>query len=132
MSEQEKLVRQLKINGWIIMLAMSLASLFSFTSEITLGVVIGGLLVTVNLTLLSRVVVKAMAPGSKVTPKSVLPKYYLCFMITLAVIAALIILHLVNGVALLLGLSVFLLDLFSVVLPLAGKIVYKTITKEAV
>lgn len=130
--EERDLVFRLNLNGWVVLFALILTSLVFLSLEMTAGVVVGGLLVTVNLQLLHRAVSRALNPGRRVTPQSVLPKFYLCFLATGMIIFILISQHLVNGLGLLLGLSVFLLDVFLVVAHLAGKIVYKTITKEAV
>jgi hypothetical protein len=63
----------------------------------------------------------------------VLPKFYLCFLTTAAILFVLISRHLVNELGLLLGLSVFIAAVFLVVARLAGRILYRTIIlKEAV
>jgi hypothetical protein len=130
--EERDLVLRLNINGWVIFLAMALTSLVYLPREITIGVFLGGLLVAINLSFLHRAVVRALEPGNRVTPKSILPKFYLCFLATVGVIFVLISQHLVDGLGLLMGLSVFILNVFFIVIHLAGKIVYRTITKEAV
>jgi len=130
--EERDLVLRLKVNGWVIMLALSLASLVYLPSDMTAGVIIGGLLVTINLHLLQRAVNRALTPGSRITPKNILPKFYLCFLATAAILFLMISQHLVHELGLLLGLSVFLWNLLILVIHLAGKIVYKTLMKEAV
>jgi hypothetical protein len=130
--EERELVLRLNINGWVIFLAMTVASVVYLPSEITMGVFLGGLLVAVNLSLLHRAVARALQPGNRVTPQSILPKFYLCFFATVTIIFVLISQNLVDELGLLLGLSVFILNVFFIVIPLAGKIVYRTITKEAV
>jgi hypothetical protein len=130
--DERNLVFQLHFNGWVMMAALTITSLLVLPADVTTGVFAGGLLVAVNLTLLKRLVYKALAKGSRVTPKNALPKFYFCFAMTVIIIFILISQHMVNVLGLLLGLAVFLLDVFWVVIQLAGRIVYKTITKEAV
>ena len=130
--DERTLTTQLNITGWVILGVLTTFSVFYLPLEASLGVAVGGLMVTLNLSLLQRVVYKASAPGSKVTPGQVLPKYYLRFLATLAVLFILISQNVVHPLGLLLGLSVFFLDVMSVVLMLSLKLVYKTITKEAV
>ena len=130
--EERDLVIRLNLYGWVIFCALVLTSLVYLPLDITVGVIVGGLLVTVNLYLLQRVVTRALRLGARVTPKSVLPRYYLCFLVTCLIIFIFISQHLVNGLGLLLGLSVFVLNVFLVAIELTAKIVYKTVTKEAV
>lgn len=130
--DERKLVTRLNSTGWIIMAVLTTVSVLYLPLEVSLGVAVGGLMVTVNLTLLHRLVFKASEPGSRVTPKNVLPKYYLRFLATLAILFVLISQNLVNPLGLLLGLLVFFLDVMGVVLALSLKLVYQTITKEAV
>ena len=129
--EGRKIVFRLMLNGWVMFISLTVASLIFLPLRVTLGVAVGGLLVAINLTLLNRVVRKALAPGSRITPQSVLPKYYLTFAATCLIIFVLISQHLVDELGLLMGLSLFIVNVFIVVFHLAGKILYETITKEA-
>ena len=130
--EEREIVTRLNVNGWILFVALTVASIAYFPLDVTLGVVAGGLLVTVNLSLLHRFVAKALSMGSKITPRDVLPKYYLTFIGTIAIIYVLISQHLVHGLGLLLGLSIFLVNLYLVAGRLAGRMVYRAIKREAV
>ncbi|MFH1139257.1 MAG: ATP synthase subunit I [Pseudomonadota bacterium] len=130
--DERKLVTRLNSTGWVILAVLTTVSVSFFPLEASLGVAMGGLLVTVNLSLLHRLVFKASEPGSRITPGMVLPKYYLRFAATLALLFILISQNLVHPLGLLLGLSVFFLDVMGVVLLLSLKLVYQTITKEAV
>ena len=129
---ERNLVHRLNLYGWIILLAMSGASAAVLPPRVATGVFVGALIVAVNLLLLRRVVRKALAPGSKVTPKSVLPKYYLTFALTALVIFILISQRVVNELGLLLGLAGFAINVFIVVFQEMGKIILKQLSKEAV
>lgn len=116
--------------SWIVLAVLTVFSLIYLPFEITVSVVIGGLLVTVNLLLFHRVLSRALAPGSKVTPQNVLVKYYLRFLGTALIIFILVSQHLVNGLGLILGLSTFILTIFLVLFSEAGTVLYRKITKE--
>lgn len=129
---ERELIIKLNLTGWVIFAALSLISLCFFSLEVIAGVITGGLLVTVNLQLLRRVVVRALRPGARVTLKNILVKYYLRFLATALIIFFLMYLHLVDGLGLLLGLSVFVISIYFVLMSLMGKFLYRKITKEAV
>lgn len=116
--------------SWIVLAVLTVFSLIYLPFEITVSVVIGGLLVTVNLLLFHRVLSRALAPGSKVTPQNVLVKYYLRFLGTVLIIFILVSQHLVNGLGLILGLSTFILTIFLVLFSELGTVLYRKITKE--
>ncbi|MDY6851066.1 MAG: ATP synthase subunit I [Thermodesulfobacteriota bacterium] len=129
---ERELIIKLNLTGWIIFAALSLVSLYFFSLEVIAGVITGGLLVTVNLQLLRRVAVRALRPGARVALKNILVKYYLRFLATALIIFFLMYLHLVDELGLLLGLSVFVMSIYFVLMSLMGKFLYKKITKEAV
>lgn len=116
--------------SWIVLAVLTVFSLIYLPFEIAVSVVIGGLLVTVNLLLFHRVLSRALAPGSKVTPQNVLVKYYMRFLGTVLIIFILVSQHLVNGLGLILGLSTFILTIFLVLFSELGTVLYRKITKE--
>ena len=130
--EEQTLVTHLNWAGWIFFLSVGLVCVATCPIDITASAMIGGMLVMVNLHFLKRVVIRASAKGSRVRPQNVLPKYYLMFALTVAVIFILISRHLVDPLGFLLGLAVFVMAVFTVVGYWACRIIYKTITKEAV
>lgn len=130
---ERSLVLRLNMNGWIIFLALAGASLAYLPLEITAGIVVGGLLVNINLHFLRRAVFKALAPGSRMTPLRQLPSYYLRFMATVIIIFILLSQHLINEIGLLIGLSVFVINVFLILVQETVKIIMKKkYTKEAV
>jgi len=129
---ERELIIKLNLAGWVIFAAVSLISLCVFSLEVIAGVITGGLLVTVNLQLLRRIVIRVVRPGTRVTLSNILIKYYLRFLATALIIFFLMYLHLVDGLGLLLGLSVFVISVYFVLMSLMGKFLYKKITKEAV
>ena len=92
------------------------------------GVLCGGLLVTLNFHLLAKTLKKALTPPHLASPKVVMAKYYVRFIISGFIIFILISKHLVNPLGLFLGLSVVVA---SIVLATACEL-KKLIFKEAV
>ena len=129
--EEKDLVDRLFVNGWIIFTALLITCFILLPPGVAISMAIGGLIVMINLIFLRRAVRGALESGRRVTPLSVLPGFYLCFFLTAFLIFSLISLKVVNCLGLLLGLSVFVLTVFFVVIHLTGRIVYKTLTKEA-
>jgi len=118
--------------SWIILGVSTIFSLLYLPGDITVGIVIGGLLVSMNLLLFHRVLSRALVPGTKVTPKNVLGKYYLRYIATVLILFILISQHLVNGLGLILGLSTFFLTIITVLFSEMGAVLYRKIIKEAV
>lgn len=129
---ERRTVLRLNVFAWIVFLAFTVSSFIHLPFEVSLGVLIGGLLVVVNLALLQVFARRALSPGAKVKIGPVLFKYYASFLATLVVIFVLMLGGFVNQTGLLIGLSVFAIALFAVAAHLAAVIVYKTIVKEAV
>jgi hypothetical protein len=92
------------------------------------GILLGGLIVTVNFHLLARTLRKALTPPHLASHNVVLAKYYLRFVISGFIIFALIAGHIVNPIGLVIGLSIVV---FSIIL--ATMIEFKKLVfKEAV
>ena len=127
-----ELTGQLWLNGLVLWIALSVSSAVYFPVKMSAGVVVGGLLAVLNLALLKRIVKQALTPGFQLRLRSILIRFYLCFAATAAVIVVLMLTRSVDGHGLLLGLGVFIFSVFVVVAQVAGSIVYKVITKEAV
>jgi len=117
--------------SWAVFAALCLFSMLIFPFKVFAGVAAGGLLVLVSFHFINRVLIKGLQKGSTVTPKSVLPKYYLRFFITVVIIFFLMSQHLVSGLGLILGFSTFIITVFSVLMLEMGTMVYKKISKEA-
>lgn len=129
--EERSLVARLRLNSWIIFLAMTMAALTGLPAEVAWGVIIGNLIVTVNVMFLKRAVYRTLDAG-RVKPTRVLPKFYLCFAATVLILFVLISQQLVHSLGLLLGLSSFCVNVFLIMVQEMGKTLYKYFSKEAV
>lgn len=92
-----------------------LALIFTvFTTPIpfALGVIAGGLLVTINFHLMCKSVKEALAPPHKTDMSPALIKYFLRFGVSIAIISMLIIKNCVHPVGLIIGLSIVVVSFF--------------------
>lgn len=98
-----------KANPYILG-AAALCSI-AFGLKFFLGVLLGGLIVTVNFALLFRTLKKALAPGNTSGYAPVLAKYYLRFMASAIIIFVLMATRIVHPIGLLIGLSVVVVSI---------------------
>ena len=128
MDIQRRIINFVTRANWILFGAASLAGFAIFARDVALGIVFGGLLVTINFHLLARTLKKALTPPHLASHNVVLAKYYLRFLITGFIIFLLIASHLVHPVGLVIGLSIVV---FSIILATICE-VKKLLLKEAV
>lgn len=93
-----------------------------------MGILCGGLIVTVNFHLLSRTLKRALTPPNLTSHNVIIAKYYIRFIISGFIIFMLISKHIVDPIGLILGLSVVVVSIvLATVLELT-----KQICREAV
>ena len=114
--------------NWVLLVLFSLAGLIFISPKVALGVLLGGLIVTVNFHLLARTLKKALTPPHLVSPNVVLAKYYLRFVISGVLIFLIIISKIVNPLGLIAGLSIVV---FSIILATVVEVKH-LLLKEAV
>jgi hypothetical protein len=117
MQDLEKIVNFVTKTNWLLFLATSLLALMTTPTEVSLGVLLGGLIVATNFQLLKKTVVNNFRPevvsekgGSFVG--NILVKYYIRFAISGGLIFLLISNHIVHPLGLLAGLSVAVASMF--------------------
>jgi hypothetical protein len=106
MSIQQRLLDFVTRCNWFLFFVGSALALVNTPVKFAAGVVIGGMIVTVNFHLLARTLKKSLSPGKLASRNSILAKYYIRFTISGLVIFFLISRHIVDPLGLLLGLSV--------------------------
>lgn len=99
--------------NWVILLLLAAGAGAFFPIAVFLGVLAGGLIVTVNFSLLRRTLGRALNPEQLSGPRSVLVRYYIRFVVSGVLIAGLIVTRLVDPVGLLVGLSVVVASIAS-------------------
>ncbi len=112
METERRIVTFVTRVSWLLLAAGTAAGFALAPAHFALGIAAGGLIVTVNFTLLSRTLKRSLNPDSLATPGSVLAKYYLRFAVSALVIGVLVAGRLVHPIGLFIGLSVVVASLF--------------------
>lgn len=117
MQDLEKIVNFVTKTNWLLMMATSSLALMTTPTKVSLGVLLGGLIVAINFQLLKKTVINNLSP-EVVSEKgrslvgNVLVKYYIRFAISGGLIFLLISNHIVHPLGLLAGLSVVVASMF--------------------
>ena len=106
MNIQQRILTFIVRSNWILLILAAAAGHFMSSSGVTLGIIAGGLIVTVNFHMLYRTLKKSLAPPHLASPNVVLVKYYIRFIISGLIILFLIAGDYVNPLGLFIGLSV--------------------------
>ena len=113
MIDKEKLLRQIKTNNWIFLLILgSLSSVFMSTT-FTLGVILGGLIIIANFSVLQHTISCAFTDQGAMRGKkiSLIAKSYFRLAIMGLIIYILITNGLVNPLGLTIGLSIVIFSI---------------------
>ncbi|MGB9498147.1 MAG: ATP synthase subunit I [Dissulfuribacterales bacterium] len=128
MSMQKRLLKFIVRANWILLLMAAIVGYFATSLDFTVGIIAGGLIVTINFHLLYRTLKRSLRPSHLVSPKVVIVKYYIRFTISALIIIFLITGKFVNPLGLFIGLSVVVASIFLATLCEINK----QICKEAV
>ncbi len=97
--------------NWVLLVVASLLALINLPVDFALGVISGGLIVTINFHLLSRTLKKSFTPKHLSTHNVILAKYYIRFIISGFIIFVLMSNHIVDPLGLIVGLSVVVVSI---------------------
>jgi hypothetical protein len=125
---QQRIIKFVTRSNWILFGVASILGFALFSAHVALGILFGGLLVTINFHLLAKTLKKALTPPHLASHNLVLAKYYLRFLVSGFIIFLLIAGHIVHPVGLVIGLSIVV---FSIILATLCE-VKNLIFKEAV
>jgi hypothetical protein len=103
---QSRLYKFVNLTNWILFSFASLIGLFLMPSDFAMGIICGGMIVTINFHLLYRTLKKAFRPPHLASSSVILAKYYIRFIVSGLVIFVLISEHFVDPLGLFVGLSV--------------------------
>jgi hypothetical protein len=129
-TDKEKLLRQIKTNNWIFLLILgSLSSVF-MSATFTLGVILGGLIIIANFSVLQHTIRSAFSDQGAMRGKtiSIIAKYYFRLAIMGLIIYILITNGWVNPIGLAVGLSIVIFSILSFGIRTA----WKTSSREAI
>ena len=125
MSIQERLLKFVVRANWALLLLASVISNYTASQGITLGVIAGGLIVTVNFHLLHKTLKRSLAPPHLASHNLILVKYYIRFIISGIIIFLLIFGGLVDPRGLFIGLSVVVASIMLATIFEAKKLLFK-------
>lgn len=125
MNTQSRLLKFVVHANWILFFVSSVIGLMLTSSDFAKGIILGGLIVTVNFHLLSRTLKNALTPPNLSSHNIVLIKYYIRFIITGLIICVLIYTHYVDAIGLLIGLSVVVLSIMLATINELKNIIFK-------
>lgn len=130
MKDREKLLKQIKTTNWIFLLILgSLSSVF-MSATFTLGVILGGLIIIANFSVLQHTIRSAFSDQGAMRGKkiSVIAKFYFRLAIMSLIIYILITSGWVNPLGLTVGLSIVIFSILSFGIRTA----WKTSSREAI
>ncbi len=111
--------------NWVLLAGATAAAALLAPLDFALGVLSGGLIVTINFHLLARTLQRALKPPHLASHHAVLAKYYLRFIASGFVIFLLIAGGVVNPLGLVIGLSVVVMSIILATIREVKKIIFK-------
>lgn len=125
MEIQQRILKFVTRTNWILFFLTSILGFIISSTDFALGVVFGGLLVTINFHLLYRTLKKSLQPPHLSSVGSILAKYYIRFVVSGMVIFFLISRHIVNPFGLFVGLSVVVASIMLASMCEFSKLIFK-------
>jgi hypothetical protein len=106
MDTQQRILRFVVIANWVLFALVTIGGFALLSKLFALGILAGGLIVTVNFHLLWRTLKKAFQPDRLVSHHVVIAKYYMRFFVSAIILMILISQHWVDPLGLFVGLSI--------------------------
>lgn len=128
MEIQQRLLKFVIRANWILLSITSIIGLVFSPPDFVGGIVLGGLIVTLNFHLLYRTLKKAFRPSHLVSHNVVLAKYYIRFIISGFIIFILISGHYVDPLGLFIGLSIVVVSIILATMSELTKLIFKEAT----
>jgi len=128
MDNQQRLLKFVTWLNWVLFASAGIVGLMMTPPGFALGIIVGGLIVTVNFHLMANALRKALSPGHPSSGKIVIVKYFIRFILSGIIIFVLIKGHYVHPLGLIIGLSIVVA---SILIATMNELT-KSIFKEAV
>ena len=130
MQDISRVVEFVTRSNWLLLVLAILISMATMAEDVSLGVALGGFLVSVNFHLLKRTVInnfsaEMVAVKGRSLVSNILTKYYIRFTISGIVIFLLIKNHIVHPLGLLAGVSVVVASMFLATLLEITRLIFK-------
>lgn len=111
MGIQQRILRFITCSNWVVLSIASIAAGIIAKFDFTMGIIAGGLIVTINFHLMYRTLKKAFNRPRLPSVKSIIARHYFRFMLSAILIFVLISKHMVDPGGLLIGLSVVVVSI---------------------
>ncbi len=121
---ERRLLRFITITNWVLLGVVTVSGFILASMHFALGILAGGLIVTINFHLLYRSLRQALTPPHLSSTRVVLGKYYIRFVASAVIIFVLIANHYVDPLGLVIGLSVVVTGIFIATLNEIRKIIF--------
>lgn len=128
MNNQQHLLKFITWLNWVLFAATSIIGLMVASHRFALGIIFGGIIVTINFHLMANALKKALSPENPSSGAAVIVKYFIRFTFSGVLIFMLIKGQVVHPLGLVIGLSIVV----SSILIATMNELTKTIFKEAV
>ena len=125
---EQRLVQFITRTNWILLVSLATAGFLVMEAGFARGILLGGLIVTINFHLLGKTVRRAFQPPKKPSHNAIIAKYYVRFLASGFIIFILIWTQAVNPLGLIVGLSIVVASIF---LATAG-VIKKILCKEVI
>ena len=122
---ERRLLRFITLTNWILFFLVTIAGFILAPGRFAWGILAGGLIASINFQLLYRSLKHALTPPHLTTPRVVLGKYYIRFLVSALIIYVLIADDYVSPLGLIIGLSVVVTSIFIATFNEIRKIIFK-------
>ena len=125
MKIQERILKFVTRTNWILFSVASIVALIISPPNFAMGIIFGGLIVTINFHLLYRTLKKTLTPPHLASLWVILSKYYIRFIVSALIIFILISRHYVDPGGLIIGLSVVVVSIMLATMYEFKKLIFK-------
>ncbi len=122
---QDSIVAFINKTNWIVFCFINICGFGFMPLDFAMGVLSGGLIVTINFFFLAKTLKQAFTPPYISTHNVVITKYYIRFIISGVIIFLLIAGDVVNPIGLIVGLSVVVISIFCATIREVKKLIFK-------
>jgi len=122
---QQRILQFVTRANWVILAGATAAGIAFAPLDFALGILCGGLIVTVNFHLLAKTLRRALTPPHLASHNAVIAQYYLRFLASAFIIFVLIAGGVVNPLGLVIGLSVVVVSIILATIREVKKIIFK-------
>jgi len=125
MNIQQRILHTVSRTNWVLLLVASTLGGAITTFDFTMGILAGGLIVTLNFHLMYRMLKKTLSASRAFSLRAILTRYYLRLGLSVIIIFILISKNYVNPGGLLIGLSIVVASIMIAALSELKKVILK-------